>query len=417
MLAKGLRTMVVCLTVLLLVVPLSASGQKVKLRYWCQTQLSHSEMVSSFEAKYPDVSIETTVYEAEQLNLVLRSALAAGTGPDLMYTNLGINRIGPIIDAGLVIDLEEPAKKFGWKERISKFALGEATHRGKLWAIPNEAECIVMYYNKKIFQKIGVTVPTTWAELITLCKKCGTAGFDPVAFGVAQKRAAHHRVGLAYQWGGGVDAVRKCIFEGDPLDAPQFVEGVRILLELDKNYMPNALDRTEQEAYSFFIGGDAAMCHTGTWFNEFLLKDAPNPDDFDMFLPLPRGADKPSSIAGCGSGWYASSESKNLEACLLFLDYCAREEAARLWVKHGFTPTLKKYDISGAKVGGFLSKVVEFMTSYEMGFFLHHFIAPDTDEWLMDGYQKMLAGTVTPKRFCERLEEKAQEARREGFRP
>ena len=88
---------------------------------------------------------------------MIRTALASGSGPDVFYFELGAGHVQSVIDAGLIVNLDEYAKEYGWFEKLQPFSLAEATHQGILWAIPNETEFIAMFYNKKIFKELGVT--------------------------------------------------------------------------------------------------------------------------------------------------------------------------------------------------------------------------------------------------------------------
>lgn len=417
MLKKVIYFVVTSLAIALFVLPVGAAGEKVKLTYWGQAgEVIHPKMVAGFETKYPNISIVETDYPGDKLRILLRTALAAGTGPDVVYFELGLGHVEPMIQANLITDLEEAAKKYGWKERIIPFALAEATHHGKLWAIPNEAECIVMYYHKDVFRKLGVTIPTSWDELIDICKKSEATGYEPIALSLAEDWTPLHRISLAYQWGGGIDTVRNCLFKGDSWNKSQFVEGLRVILELDKNYMPNTLSETWEEGVFRFFAGEAAMQHTGTWFTGDIIAEASNPDDFDIFLPMPPGAKEPSSVAGCGSGWYISSQCKNIDAALLFLNYAITDEAVEMWVKGGYVPTVL-YDVSGVEVNRFVAKAVDFMSKYEMGYFIHHSVSPEQTKWIVDGHQGMVAGAVTPEQFVQKFEELAQKAKKEGFKP
>ncbi len=41
---------------------------------------------------------------------------------------------------------------------------------GTVWAVPDLASARAMYYNKDIFDEVGIAVPTTWAELEDDCQ-------------------------------------------------------------------------------------------------------------------------------------------------------------------------------------------------------------------------------------------------------
>jgi raffinose/stachyose/melibiose transport system substrate-binding protein len=387
------------------------------LKYWFQTQESHKDMIKDFEARNPGMHIEPTEFSSDQLNVVMRSSLAAGTGPDVMYTNLGANLMGPSIKAGLVVDLTDIADRNGWTQRLSAAGRGEATHYGKLWAIPNETEAIVMYYNKEIYQNLGVTVPTSWDGLMNICAKAGPAGYEAISYGYSKKTPTHHRVALAYEWGGGTKMVADAIFEGKTLNTPGFVSGVRtVALDLDKRYMPNALDRTDQEGEAVFLSGKGLMVHTGTWFTGDALK-ATNASKFGIFLPVAPGQTQPTTVGGSGSGWYASAQSKQQDACLKFLAYTVSDDCAQIWIRHGYIPSLEKFSVPSGLENPFFSQTVDLMSKYHVGYFVHHFISPATDKQLMDGYQKLLLGQLTPEQYCQKLDDEHQKAWKEGFRP
>ena len=80
------------------------SEGQITLGYWYQTQNAHRTMVEQFQRQHPNVRIETSEMNADRMNQVLNNALASGEGPDLMYANLGVNMMGPLMEAGLVVD-------------------------------------------------------------------------------------------------------------------------------------------------------------------------------------------------------------------------------------------------------------------------------------------------------------------------
>ena len=53
----------------------------------------------------------------------------------------------------------------------------------KVYGIPVDYYPWAIFYRKSVFADKGYTVPTTWDELIALCKKMQTDGLTPIAFG------------------------------------------------------------------------------------------------------------------------------------------------------------------------------------------------------------------------------------------
>ena len=86
--------------------------------------------------------------------------LKAGQGaPDLTGMEL-MNLPSYVAQKGL-LDLS----KYGGKaDDFNPSAAAGATVDGGLYAIPTDTGPLVMYYNAKLFDELGIAVPTTWDE-------------------------------------------------------------------------------------------------------------------------------------------------------------------------------------------------------------------------------------------------------------
>jgi raffinose/stachyose/melibiose transport system substrate-binding protein len=394
-----------------------AGAKKVKLLYWTQAQTAHAPMVEAFLKQNPNIEIEQVDMPADEQRQVMRATLSSGTGPDVFYFELGAGHVDPILKANLVIDLEEPAQKFGWKQKLTAFAQAEATHYGKLWAMPNEAEFITMYYNKKILGEFGAKEPQTWDDMIEVLEKIKKDGkYEPIAFGDADKWPALHRISLAYQWSpGGAEAARKSLFEFDSLDTPGYIDGLSIMQKLDGTYMPHILERKMGEAQAVFYSGNAAMMHSGTWNSGSAVKSDVG-GDLDFFIPSIPGPAKPNTVAGCGGGWYINSQSKYIDESVKFLDFTISKESTDIWFGLNFLPPIP-IDAGKPGVPPMISKAIDSIQKYKMGYFIHHFVSADQVQWIREGYQGLIANTVTPAEFAKKFEEIAKQSRADGFRP
>jgi raffinose/stachyose/melibiose transport system substrate-binding protein len=396
----------------------SAEGAKaVKLVYWTQAQDAHKPMVEAFVKANPQIQIEQVDMPAVEQRQVIIPALASGTGPDVFYFELGAGDVDPLIKAGLVVDLEEPNKKYGWKNKLTAFATAEATHYGKLWAIPNEAEFIATFYNRDIFAQYGLKEPATGDDFVAILEKIRKDGkLEPLAMGVADKWPALHRISLGFQWGpGGAEAVRKALFEGASFDTADFAKGMGLLQGLDKNYMPNVLDRKMDAALAQFWSGKAAMLQSGTWnINPALQSDIASKVDF--FIPAIPGSNKPNTVAGCGGGWYAYTKSKFPAECLTFLDFTLSKAATDIWFARNYLPPIP-VKAGATSAPAMINKAIQSIEAVPMGYFIHHFVSTPNREWIQDGYQLLVAGKVTPAQYVKEFERIAQKAKAEGFKP
>ena len=74
-----------------------------------------------------------------------------------------------------------------WDKVKGNFTAGFANavvgNDGKVYGIPVDYYPWAVFYRKSVFAEKGYTVPTTWDELIALCKKMQADGLTPIAFG------------------------------------------------------------------------------------------------------------------------------------------------------------------------------------------------------------------------------------------
>ena len=185
-----MRKMTATAAVLLaFLVSLVGSGQAAQLTWWSHwaTQDTKKEVLNEvkrrFEAAHPGTTVALTYYEKANMWPTLRAAFTAGSGfPDVFYYD---SDVPEFIGAGWLADLSQGVR---WAniEPYGKAFWTRPGVGGKVgtWAIPVEAASDEIYYNKKIFRQLGVTLPPNFAlsqdqfkDLIARCAKAGFAGF------------------------------------------------------------------------------------------------------------------------------------------------------------------------------------------------------------------------------------------------
>ena len=73
-------------------------------------------------------------------------------------------------------------------DNYSEGARKAAQFQGKDYGVPTGISFVTgVYYNKDLFQKNGVQVPTTWDEFIAACEAFKAKGITPIVMGGAEK--------------------------------------------------------------------------------------------------------------------------------------------------------------------------------------------------------------------------------------
>src|SRR4029077_9318762 len=70
-----------------------------------------------------------------------------------------------------------------WVKKIPAAFRPVTDYKKKTVFLPTGIGFMTMFYNKKVFKKVGVTPPTKYSELLAVCDKIKKAGYVPIALG------------------------------------------------------------------------------------------------------------------------------------------------------------------------------------------------------------------------------------------
>ena len=136
------------------------------------------ELAEAFEEANPGVTVEYAAQSnASDAAMKLTNAIAAGKGaPDVcMLEDAMVSQFA--VQEG-IIELDQ----FGAQDYADDFVAGpwgKLQVNGKAYGMPLDSAPEVLYYNKAVFDKAGVTeAPTTWDEYYEAAKKIRELGED-----------------------------------------------------------------------------------------------------------------------------------------------------------------------------------------------------------------------------------------------
>jgi multiple sugar transport system substrate-binding protein len=142
------------------------------------------EAARAFEAAHPDTRVEITWYQKEPLYAALKTALRAGQGPDIFYSEPDQVEY---IDNNLLLDLGNGLawdSIEGWAEEVWTFGDG-------VYGFPLEAWTVEMYYDKAKLAELGFELPESrqfsQSEFLEVVKAAREAGLTPIALGVGDR--------------------------------------------------------------------------------------------------------------------------------------------------------------------------------------------------------------------------------------
>lgn len=224
----------------------------------------------------------------------ITTLMATGRTPDIFATWTS-GRMEPFVEAGRLYDLkplleQEPA----FYEFLQAGPLASTTFDGGIYAIPYNLNAEFIYYNKQVFDKLGLTVPETWDDFLNIIKTAKENGIIPIALGNAEiwtgtipfmMIAERERVG-------GLEAIEETLAGKRPWTDEIFIRSGEMLQELMAMgaFEPNVNGIKPNEARSKFVTGQAALWINGTW-EISILNAQMGPENYGIFsLPeIPGG--------------------------------------------------------------------------------------------------------------------------------
>lgn len=298
------------------------------------------DMVAAFNASHPDVVMKTDTVRFMSYYPKLSEALAAGTAPDVVVVHQ--DRLINYVGNGYFLALDPWLARAGIdRGGFAPGPLAACTFKGFTYAIPMDVHPLVMYYNKRLFAKAGITkVPATTEELLAAARaiqeKTGAIGIAMDNTAATYKAYTLTRIFMSLLMEEG-----KAVLDAGNTKAnfnnPEGRKAYQFLLDLVYKYgvTPKGLDY--DFSVNYFKSGKAGIHFNGVWVMG-AFESQPGLD----FGVVPFPAFLGPNAAWAGSHAFAIPARKDMDerkvlAIMRFIDWMTAHGA--LWARAGHIPT------------------------------------------------------------------------------
>ncbi|WP_327691152.1 extracellular solute-binding protein [Streptomyces sp. NBC_00461] len=301
-----------------------------------------NEAIKEFEAKHPGIKVKFEEKGFEQIQKTAPMILNSSDAPDLMEYNKGNATAGALAKQGLLTDLTAEATKRGWDKKLSAgvrttsmYDTSGVMGSGKWFGVPNYAEYTMVFYNKALFKKYGITEPKTFDELTAAMDEFVAKGVTPLANAGAEYMAQQYLYQLALSkadrsW---VDKYELYKGKTDFHDAAWTYAANTFADWVKKGYISKKSTSTKAEdAGVSWIQGKAPILFSGSWWYGRFQTEA----KFDWDTTL-----WPGSTMSLGSGgniWVVPKNAKNKDLAYDFIDITMSKKIQNLLGNKGGIP-------------------------------------------------------------------------------
>ena len=387
----------------------TAQDEPVELLVWDQfTDPDQNDAAESiyadFTAQNPNITIRREAVTSDQMRQTVRTALASGTGPDIIFYDAGPGFAGVLADANLLVPLDDYAAEYGWADRIAATALQGTTIDDQVFGLPLQIDLIGMWANNTLIEQEGLTVPQTFEELLTFCTQASELGYIPIAFSNSPGWQASHQFSMAANDMVGPAAIEQMLFQREgSWNTPEMVAAIESYFVDAREagcYGPEVNGLTYDDGNSLFYTGQSLLNTTGSWIvNEIEANMADFEVEFVPF-PEPEGAEGRYWVTGVGSAYFISANSEHQDEAALFLDYLFSPETATRWVNEARFPVPVEFDPATLEASPQFEAVITTLTTAvaegtEMGYNIDVLAPARFNEMMTNGFQAIIAGDKT----------------------
>jgi multiple sugar transport system substrate-binding protein len=298
-----------------------------------------TDLIKKFNAENPDIEVVEQIIEWGELYNKLTTAVVAGDPPDVSVMHLAM--IPDFASRGALTAIDNYVSKDILSDYVPE-VISKAHYNGKLYAIPIDTHPLVLYYNKKLLKKAGLTdqngevlVPKTWDELISYAKTAKDKLGLEVGISAENGPMTGERLFIAYytQLGGEFYDAKTNTIKLDLEKAKKTYEFIKNLFDsgiiesMDYN-TGESLFQNDQSP--FHLNGVWAMAVYPTLDLEFGVTSVP---------AIP--GSKPYTWADSHT-WvlpkHPKDDQNKIKAAVKFIEWFARNSAE--WAKAGHLPVL-----------------------------------------------------------------------------
>lgn len=271
-------------------------------------QPAFTRLIKDIEAQVPGVRIDRRTFPFADLERQITLGAVSGDLPDIaIVDNVSMNSLA---GSGLLADLTERVEEWGQADQYYKGPWDSCQVDGKSLGIPNNSNCLALYYNTRMLDSAGVEPPATWDQLAETAQRLtGGERFGLAMSAIRTEEGVFQFLPFLWQAGGDLDTFA--------------TYGATALAFLDDLVAKGSLSEqcvgwTQQDVNTRFVNGRAAMQINGPW-------QLPTIKKADMeygVVALPR--DKESATCLGGENWVLMASGDHQDKAWEVLEYTQR---------------------------------------------------------------------------------------------
>ncbi|GAA3217730.1 ABC transporter substrate-binding protein [Actinocorallia longicatena] len=364
--------------------------------------------IKKFEETHPGVTVKFEEKSFEQINQSGAMALNSAEAPDILEYNKGNATAGLLAKQGLLTDLSDVAVKRGWDKLLSPSLQTTAKYddrgimgAGQWYGVPNYGEFVTVYYNRDLFEKYDLAVPTTLDEFTKVMDAFVAKKITPLANAGAEYPAQQYLYQLALSKADRSWVDKYQLYKGkNDFNDPAWTYAAQTFSDwVGKGYVAKNSAGTKAEDMGVaFMKGDYPILVSGSWWWGRFQSDIKKFQWGSFLFP-----GNTLSAGSSGNLWVVPKNSKAKDLAYDFIDITMSKEIQNLLGNSGGVPVAADpAAITDPKSKELIELFTKLNTSDGLAFY-PDWPAPGYYDVLVQNTQKLINGSATPGKFLESI--------------
>ncbi len=359
---------------------------------------AYNAIFDVYEAANPGVTVEFVPFVNTDYNTILSTGLTGDGGPDVVQLR-AYGGLQPLVEAGQLLPLDGEVDLSSFTDNVLKAATGLSD--GRVYGVPFAYQAFTAFYNKSIFDELGLTEPETWDEFVATLETLkeneiipiSTPGKDVWMMPIVMDAIGAPRYG-------GQEFEAEILSGATDFNDPDYVAAIELMQWLnDEGYIPeDVIGVSYDDARTLFLTELAGIFLGGSFEIGFWRDNGPDLDLGVFQVPAPPDSLAPASVVGWMDGSFGvNANSDDPEAATALVEWMSTPEFGQL-----FTENIKQLSpIPGTTPEDpLLAEFGELFAASPVSY-LHlvnfRYEQPNGDALLRDGIAAMWLGEATPE--------------------
>ena len=290
----------------------------VTLTVWSwrpEDENAYNAIFDVYEEANPGVTVEFVPFVNTDYNNILSTGLTGDGGPDVVQLR-AYGGLQPLIEAGQLVPLDGEIDLTNFTDNALKAATGLSD--GRVYGAPFAYQAFTAFYNKGIFDELGLTEPETWDEFVAMLDTLKENDIIPISTpgkDVWMMPIVMDAIGAPRY--GGQEFEAEILSGATDFNDPDYVAAIELMQWLnDEEYIPeDVIGVSYDDSRTLFLTELAGIFIGGSFEIGFWRDNGPDLDLGVFQVPAPPDSLAPASVVGWMDGSYGvNANSDNPDA-------------------------------------------------------------------------------------------------------